>query len=146
MIDHRCLFRSLADGALGLGPDQLELARQEAAQQGISLSRAIVASGLIEETDFLERAARAAGSELVELREGDISAEAVASTSPTVVGHYRVMPVAAHNGTMRLATDDPFNEDLVEELEPGPAAAGRPGAGDLGGHRPGHAAPLRRRR
>ena len=116
MLDYGLVLRSLFNGKLGLSPDQVDMARQEAKRQRVSLKRVLLQQGFASEIDLLTAVAEVACIPLLELREDEISPEAIQAISPSVVAHYKVMPVAFPRGVLQVATDDPFNDNLAEEL------------------------------
>lgn len=116
MIDYHRISDMLNDGRLGLRPEQVALAHQEARQQGVGLKRALLQQAAVDEYKLLEALATATDTPFSVLEEGEISEEAVRKVPASIVAHYHVMPVSLIDGGVRVATDDPFNENLCEEL------------------------------
>lgn len=116
MLNYSLISQALLDGRLGLRREQVDLAQQEAQRQRLSFTRAVLQLGVADEDGLLDRIAKYCDVPLLELREEEISSEAVQSVSASIVSHYHVMPVAIHDGTIRIAVSDPFDEDLEEEL------------------------------
>jgi len=62
------------------------------------------------------RAAEAGGTRFMELQDEPIADDAVAAVPPSLAAYYRIVPVSADDGRIVIATDDPFNEHLADEL------------------------------
>jgi len=83
---------------------------------GITLTKAIVQSGAATEEKLLEALAR--GLRLPFTRLGEQEIEAVARTKvPTkVVFQYNILPMRVDNGTLVVATNDPFDLAMIESV------------------------------
>ena len=115
-MNRRRFHEALHDGSLGLTTDHLQAAHAEARKQNIALRDALVQLGLIEEENFLRRAADLAEVDFALPHERPIDPEALAALSAQKVQHYRIVPLNIEDGTLVIAASDPFNVDLVEEL------------------------------
>jgi len=103
-------------GRLGVSSDQAKLASAEARRQGVALKGWLIQQGAVDEASFLANAAEAAGTRYVTLEDGQIDEKSVATIPASLSTHYRIVPVSADNGRIVVATDDPFNEHLADEL------------------------------
>jgi type II secretory ATPase GspE/PulE/Tfp pilus assembly ATPase PilB-like protein len=104
-------------GLAGLTQEQLEAARREAAKQRISLRESILRLGLVSERQLLTAVAARAGAEFVNISSDDIDSDAVGAISANVASHYDVVPLKIVDGTLWLATCDPFNHNIKHEIE-----------------------------
>ena len=97
-------------------PGQVEelLARQQNSTK--SITELVVELGYAREDQFLKALAGAMG--LPYVRPGDLTIDkATLEKLPTkAVFQYNVMPVAMENGTLRVATNDPFAPGLIDAL------------------------------
>ena len=115
-MDYRNLVQYLMAGRLGVSGDQARLALVEARRQGIALKGWLVQQGSVDEASFLARAAEAAGTTFTTLEDGQIEESSIVVVPASLTTHYRIVPVATDNGRVVIATDDPFNEHLADEL------------------------------
>ena len=83
---------------------------------GESLVTALVKSGMVAEEKLLEALAGVLRLPFTRLGEQEIDA-AVRSRVPTkVVFQYNILPMRAENGTLMVATNDPFNLAMMESV------------------------------
>ncbi|HUT30586.1 MAG TPA: ATPase, T2SS/T4P/T4SS family [Sedimentisphaerales bacterium] len=104
-------------GLAGLTEEQLEAARREAAKQRISLRESIFRLGLVSERELLTAVAARAGAEFINISSDDIDSDAVRAISANIASHYNVVPLKIVDGTLWLATCDPFNQNIKHEIE-----------------------------
>jgi type IV-A pilus assembly ATPase PilB len=90
------------------------LANRRAA--GESLIGALVKSGAVTEDAFLQALAKALHLPFTRLADREIDAAARAKVPTKVVFQYNVMPMRADNGTLLVATNDPFNIPMIESI------------------------------
>jgi type II secretory ATPase GspE/PulE/Tfp pilus assembly ATPase PilB-like protein len=104
-------------GLAGLTPEQLEVARNEAARQRTSVRESILKLGFVTETDLLMAVAARLGMEFLSITPDDIDSNALNAISANVASHYNIVPVRIVDDTLCVATCDPFNQNLKNELE-----------------------------
>jgi type II secretory ATPase GspE/PulE/Tfp pilus assembly ATPase PilB-like protein len=104
-------------GLAGLTPEQLEVARSEATRQRISVRETILKLGFVTETDLLTAVAARLGMEFLSITPDDIDSNALNAVSANVASHYNIVPVRIADDTLCVATCDPFNQNLKNELE-----------------------------
>ena len=85
-------------------------------EKGISLTDAVVELGLAGEEEFLRALAAATGMEYLRLSDLTIDQQVLEKLPTRVVFQFNVVPVAAENGTLKVATHDPFAQGLAEAL------------------------------
>ncbi len=90
------------------------LERQQ--QSGRSITDVVVDQGLAREDQFLEALAKAMDLPFVRLGEVTIEAPVLEKLSTKAIFQYHVIPVSMDNGTLRVATHDPFVPGLVDAL------------------------------
>jgi len=115
-MNYAAVSRLLVRGELGPPAELVTQASREARQQGVPLRQVLLQQSNLDERTLLERAAEAGGTRYLELGESEVTAEAIQAVSPSFATHYRIVPVSVRNGEIVLATDDPFDEHLPEEL------------------------------
>ncbi|RME36188.1 MAG: type II secretion system protein GspE [Planctomycetota bacterium] len=96
-------------------PDQLQQA--EAARKPTErIEHCLVRLGHIREQDYLEIYSEQLAIPLVDLSTIEIDTELLRRTPSKVVHRDRVIPIDQHNGTIRVATSNPFNLYAFDEL------------------------------
>jgi type II secretion system protein E len=85
-------------------------------QSGRSITDVVVDQGYVREDQFLDKLAEAMGIPFVRLAEAEIDAQVLQRLSTKAVFQYNVIPVAAENGTLRVATHDPFHPGIRDAL------------------------------
>jgi type II secretory ATPase GspE/PulE/Tfp pilus assembly ATPase PilB-like protein len=113
--NHRIL--KIQAGLAGLSAEQLQVARSEADKQKISLRESILKLGVISETELLMAVAEQTGLQFVNISTVDIDGDALKTISANVASHYNIVPFRIVDKTLWLATCDPFNRDLKNEIE-----------------------------
>ena len=93
--------------------DVLIQAPRDAAQPLIT---ALVESGNVQEEALLQALARVLHLDFTHLGEQDVDAAVRARVPTKVVFQYNIMPMRAENGTLIVATSDPFNIAMVESI------------------------------
>lgn len=104
-------------GLAGLTIEQVQVAEVEAARQGIPLHQSVLKLGLVEEEDLLGAVAERMGLEVVDLARQVIEKDALAAVGPRIATHYDIVPVRFSDDTLWIATCDPFQADIREEIE-----------------------------
>lgn len=85
-------------------------------ENGKSLTDIVTEHGFAREDDFLEALAKAMDIPYVELGDITIEADTLNKLPTKAVFQYNVIPVTLDNGTLRVATHDPFTTGLVDAL------------------------------
>ncbi len=80
------------------------------------IEHCLVRLGFIDERDYLEVYGEQLSIPLVDLSEVDIDAELLQQAPSKVVHRDRVIPIDRHNGSIRVATNNPFNLYAFDEL------------------------------
>jgi len=109
-IDQALLDRNLVT------PEQLAEASALAAGQGLRVDRALVELGYVEEEDLLRVASELLAIPLMDLSNLEVDRETLACMPSKLVHQKAVFPVARFNGTLRVATSDPYDLYVFDEL------------------------------
>jgi type II secretory ATPase GspE/PulE/Tfp pilus assembly ATPase PilB-like protein len=86
-------------------------------EAGMTLRKAVVATGLVREEEILEAIAQEMGMGKIDLHTLKITPELLASMDPKVARTYRVFPVRVTDDTMYVALADPMNIQTTDDLE-----------------------------
>lgn len=84
--------------------------------EGQSVTELAAAKGYAREDALLEAFARALNIQFVRLDARTIEQSVLESLPPKVVFQYNVIPLAVENGSLLVATHDPFNAETVDAL------------------------------
>src|SRR5687768_9164517 len=98
-----------------LGEQQLAEVRK-AMEQGRRMDQAVVQLGLLTEREVLQVLAEAMGMELVSLTERRIEPDVLELISSKVIFRNQVVPLARHNGSLTVATSNPFDLYTLDEI------------------------------
>ena len=109
--------RRIEAGLAGLTQEQLQVARSEAARQKISVRESILKLGLVSETELLTAAAERTGLPFQNISPDDINENALKVISANIASHYNIVPIRIAGDTLWVATCDPFNANMKNELE-----------------------------
>ena len=104
-------------GLAGLTPEQLEVARSEAARQRISVRESILKLGFASEQGLLTAVAAKAGMQFLNVTADGIEQEALEAVSANIASYYNIVPLRITDDALWVATCDPFNHGLRSELE-----------------------------
>jgi type II secretion system protein E len=99
-----------------LSAPQLDALLQAPRDAAKPLVTALVESGSVPEETLLEALARVLHLDFTHLTEQDVDAAVRAQVPTKVVFQYNIMPMRAENGTLIVATSDPFNLVMVESI------------------------------
>ncbi|MBI3625268.1 MAG: type II secretion system ATPase GspE [Candidatus Rokubacteria bacterium] len=115
LIARQPLGQVLLDGGL-ITPDILReaLARQKSTRAPIG--EILVAMGAVGKEDVLRALAKQQGLPYLSREELPSSAPVLKNLSPKYLRHYRVCPVAVEGSTLTVATSDPANPLLLDDL------------------------------
>ena len=98
-----------------LNQRQLEMARN-AQTEGVRLDQAAVTLGFISEEAALKAMAEEVGLEFVDLAEAAIDFSLLKTFPPKFIHREGLFPIKQRNGTLVVATSDPFNLYPLDEL------------------------------
>ena len=98
-------------------PEQLETALREQKKTGELLGLSLVRLGFVsEEAVYLPILAEHFGVDFVNLKEIEISSEAVAKIPAKFAYHYRIMPVEFKNDTLTVALTKPLDIHVLDDI------------------------------
>lgn len=104
-------------------PEQLEQAAAEHRSSGERLDRAIVRLGMVGRREVLEIIGEQLAMPVVDLSSADVGPDVIALLPARVVFKQQVVPIEIRDGTLVVATSDPFELSSLDELR---LVAGRP--------------------
>jgi len=96
--------------------EQLTEAMELRRAQGLRLDRALVQLGAVSEEDLLRVTAEQLGMEQVDLSERRVDVETLRSLPAKLVYRKHLVPLSRDNGTLTVATSDPFDLYAFDEL------------------------------
>jgi len=96
--------------------DHLAEAMELRKKEGLRLDRALVRLGCVGEEDLLKVMSEQLAVPMVDLTEMEIDVETLKSLPPKLVHRKRIVPLSRENGTMRVATSDPFDLYAFDEI------------------------------
>jgi type IV pilus assembly protein PilB len=99
-----------------LTPEQLEIARNEQEKLGRSLSRVLIDSGKVSESDVVATLARAVGMPYVDLGEYQIDSGAAALIADNLARHYVALPIGYEDSKLIVAMSDPTNVFALDDI------------------------------
>jgi len=95
---------------------QLEEVVQEHTRSGKPVIQLLQDFGLLDLETMLQIMASHLGTEVVELRELELTPEILQTVPATAVRMHQCLPVAVHGSTVRVALSDPLNSAAIDEL------------------------------
>jgi len=97
--------------------DQLEMVLEEQSQRpGTLLGKVALEMGIITEEQLVQAVAEQMGMQIVELSDAVLTHDLLSKITDTMAQMYRVVPVAFDAGTLTVATCDPQNLRIQDEL------------------------------
>ena len=96
-------------------PEQLEQANTNR-KSSERIERCCVRMGFINERDYLEIYGEQLSIPILDLTDLEIDPELLKRVPSKAVHRYRLVPIEQHNGTIRVATSNPFNLYAFDEL------------------------------
>ena len=99
-----------------LAEDQAAELLKTPRKPGESLVSILVKSGAVSEENLLHALAESLHLSFTRLTDKEVEADARAKVPTKVVFQYNVMPMRADNGTLLVATNDPFNLAMIESI------------------------------
>ena len=94
--------------------DSAERLRED---QGLRLDQALIQNGALSEQDFLKVMGERLDFEIVDLPNATIEDEAIRSLPSRFVYRNHLAPIARENGTLKVATSDPFDLYVFDEIK-----------------------------
>ena len=94
--------------------DTAERLRQD---QGLRLDQALIQNGALSEQDFLKVMGERLDFEIVDLPNATIEDEAIRSLPSRFVYRNHLAPIARENGMLKVATSDPFDLYVFDEIK-----------------------------
>src|SRR6266705_3354918 len=95
---------------------QLEEVRQEHTRSGKPVIQLLQDFGLLDLETILQIMASHLGTEVVELRELELTPEILQTVPATAARMHQCLPVAVHGSSVRVALSDPLNSAAIDEL------------------------------
>ena len=95
---------------------QLEEVVQEHTRSGKPVIQLLQDFGLLDMETILQIMASHLGTEVVELRELELTPEILQTVPATAARMHQCLPVAVHGSTVRVALSDPLNPAAIDEL------------------------------
>ena len=95
---------------------QLEEVTQEATRNGKPIGEILLDFGLVDTETQLQIMSEHLGTEIVEVRESDLTDEIIQTVSASSARMYQCVPVAVYGSTVQIAMVDPLNPEMIDEL------------------------------
>lgn len=95
---------------------QLEEVTQEATRNGKPIGQILKDFGLVDTETQLQIMAEHLGTEIVEIRESELTDEIIQLVPATSARMYQCIPVAVFGSTVHIALVDPLNPEMIDEL------------------------------
>ncbi|MBE0704714.1 MAG: Flp pilus assembly complex ATPase component TadA, partial [Afipia sp.] len=95
---------------------QLEEVSQELQRSGAPIIQILQDFGLLDMGTILQVLADHLHTEVVDIRDQDLSSEVISAVPATAARMHQCLPVAVFDGTVRVALADPLNPSTVDEL------------------------------
>src|SRR5262249_29241893 len=96
--------------------DVTRLAEEHAAAPGKPLHQLLIEKGFAKEEDVLPALAEELGMDLVDLADVKVDADTLKAMPLKLVHRRTLMPLSRENGTLVVATGDPFDVNSLDEL------------------------------
>ncbi|MGI6086745.1 MAG: type II secretion system ATPase GspE [Kiritimatiellia bacterium] len=96
--------------------DQIETARDQAAQTHKSTLDVLVDEGVISKMEVLKTVAMQLGMDVIVLAEHDIPNEVIQQVPAEIARRYKVVPVNASDNSLTVALSDPLNIEILDSL------------------------------
>jgi type IV pilus assembly protein PilB len=99
-----------------LPAEQLAEAEAESARSGRSAADVLMAMDLLTREQILSIVAQHLGTELISIKDQEITKETLKLIPPGQARSYSAMPIKLEGNTLHIAVSDPLNAGIVEEL------------------------------
>ena len=97
--------------------EDIDTAERVREDQGLRLDQALIQNGALSEQDFLKVMGERLDFEIVDLPNSKIEDEAIRSLPSRFVYRNHLAPIARENGTLKVATSDPFDLYVFDEIK-----------------------------
>jgi len=97
--------------------EDIDTAERVREDQGLRLDQALIQNGALSEQDFLKVMGERLDFEIVDLPNSTIEDEAIHSLPSRFVYRNHLAPIARENGTLKVATSDPFDLYVFDEIK-----------------------------
>lgn len=95
---------------------QLDEVIQEHTRSGKPIGQVLQDFGLLDLDSQLQMIAEQLGTEVVTIRDSDMTPEVIQAITPETARLYQCVPVALDGGLLRLALVDPLNPQVIDEI------------------------------
>ncbi len=99
-----------------LDPNDLEMALREHRKSGDRIGSILMKMGFSSEDDVLRALSQQLAIPFVRLSEMQIQKEVIEKIPAKLVTHYNLIPVSHQDGTLKVATNDPLNIHVLDDL------------------------------
>ena len=97
--------------------EDIDTAERVREDQGLRLDQALIQNGALTEQDFLKVMGERLDFEIVDLPNATIEDEAIRSLPSRFVYRNHLAPIARENGMLKVATSDPFDLYVFDEIK-----------------------------
>tara|TARA_B100001971_G_scaffold16893_1_gene13126 strand:- start:3705 stop:5375 length:1671 start_codon:yes stop_codon:yes gene_type:complete len=97
--------------------EDIDAAQRMCEEQGLRLDQALIQSGAITERAFLEVMGERLDFDVIDLPAVTIETDAIQTLPSRFVYRNHLAPIARENGTLKVATSDPFNLYVFDEIK-----------------------------
>ena len=97
--------------------EDIDTAERVREDQGLRLDQALIQNGALSEQDFLKVMGERLDFEIVDLPNATIEDEAIRSLPSRFVYRNHLAPIVRENGTLKVATSDPFDLYVFDEIK-----------------------------
>ena len=97
--------------------EDIDTAERVREDQGLRLDQALIQNGALSEQDFLKVMGERLDFDIVDLPNATIEDEAIRSLPSRFVYRNHLAPIARENGTLKVATSDPFDLYVFDEIK-----------------------------
>ena len=97
--------------------EDIDTAERLREDQGLRLDQALIQNGALSEQDFLKVMGERLDFEIVDLPNATIEDEAIRSLPSRYVYRNHLAPIARENGMLKVATSDPFDLYVFDEIK-----------------------------
>ena len=97
--------------------EDIDTAERVREDQGLRLDQALIQNGALSEQDFLKVMGERLDFEIVDLPNATIEDEAIRSLPSRFVYRNHLAPIARENGVLKVATSDPFDLYVFDEIK-----------------------------
>ncbi|HAH99638.1 MAG TPA: type II secretion system protein GspE [Verrucomicrobiales bacterium] len=97
--------------------EDIDSAERICQEQGLRLDQALIQNGAITEQAFLEVIGERLDFEVIDLPSASIESDAIKTLPSRFVYRNHIAPIARKNGTLKVATSNPFNLYVFDEIK-----------------------------